>query len=265
MKEVLLRALTGSVFIAVIVGAIYVRWGGAPLVFAVFAGALTWEFVGLDSHRSSRVWRVMQALASGYLFTGVYGVVQYGWSEAVLAPYVFFLLYVAASELFRGSPDPLGSMSQTVFGQLYCGGSLSLLSFFEEGDQVLSVFVLVWVNDTVAYLTGSSLGRHAFFPSVSPKKSWEGFVGGAVGAVLAGQVLCGLLEVGLSPLGWLGLSVSVVLSSTAGDLLESLLKRRFCVKDSGHALPGHGGFLDRFDSVLFAIPASYIYFQLMVW
>jgi phosphatidate cytidylyltransferase len=137
----------------------------------------------------------------------------------------------------------------------------------------LSVFIFLWVNDTGAYCVGSLLGRHKLFPRISPGKSWEGSIGGAV-FVLA--VACGIgwldnMEIAdanhtssifagmLSIPEWLGLGLVVVIFGTWGDLVESLFKRTLGIKDSGSILPGHGGMLDRFDSSLLAIPAAVVY------
>jgi phosphatidate cytidylyltransferase len=134
----------------------------------------------------------------------------------------------------------------------------------------LSVFVFLWVNDTGAYCVGSLLGRHKLFPRISPAKSWEGSIGGAV-FVLAVAWLIGSYdnmlildaETSHSPMlsipEWLGLGLVVVIFGTWGDLVESLFKRTLGIKDSGNILPGHGGMLDRFDSSLLAIPAAVVY------
>ena len=113
------------------------------------------------------------------------------------------------------------------------------------------------------YLFGSLFGKHRLFERISPKKSWEGFVGGLLFALLASQAFAYLLPT-YSAAQWLGLAVVVVVFGTWGDLIESLLKRQLGIKDSGHVLPGHGGMLDRFDSVLLAIPAAYIYIELFI-
>ena len=134
----------------------------------------------------------------------------------------------------------------------------------------LSVFIFLWVNDTGAYCTGSLLGRHKLFPRISPAKSWEGSIGGAI-FVLAAAYAIGyydnmLVMDGdnsgrglLSIPAWLGLGLVVVIFGTWGDLVESLFKRTLGIKDSGNILPGHGGMLDRFDSSLLAIPAAVVY------
>ncbi|MCD8293143.1 MAG: phosphatidate cytidylyltransferase, partial [Prevotellaceae bacterium] len=122
----------------------------------------------------------------------------------------------------------------------------------------LSVFIFIWLSDSGAYCIGTLLGRHRLFPSISPKKSWEGSIGGAVCAVIASFMLAHFFP--FLPLWqWVGLAIVVVVFGTWGDLTESLLKRRLGIKDSGTILPGHGGMLDRFDSSLMAIPAAVVY------
>lgn len=126
------------------------------------------------------------------------------------------------------------------------------------------------MNDTGAYLSGSLFGKHKLFPRVSPGKSWEGSIGGAIVVLLVAALIAwvdqnlllqtlGVQETGLSTAEWLGLGVVVVVFGTLGDLVESLFKRTLKVKDSGNILPGHGGMLDRFDSSLMAIPAAVVY------
>jgi phosphatidate cytidylyltransferase len=132
---------------------------------------------------------------------------------------------------------------------------------------VLSVFIFLWCNDAGAYCVGSLIGKHKLFPRISPAKSWEGSIGGGIIAILASQAIAYFAKELLgpcpltNPLAWAGLAIVVVVFGTWGDLVESLLKRKLGIKDSGNILPGHGGMLDRFDSSLLAFPAAvdYIY------
>jgi phosphatidate cytidylyltransferase len=116
------------------------------------------------------------------------------------------------------------------------------------------------VNDSGAYCCGSLLGRHKLFPRISPGKSWEGSIGGAVFVLVAAWAISSFLDGQMLTLPeWLGLGLTVVVFGTWGDLVESLFKRTLGIKDSGNILPGHGGMLDRFDSSLLAIPAAVVY------
>jgi phosphatidate cytidylyltransferase len=124
----------------------------------------------------------------------------------------------------------------------------------------LSVFIFLWTNDTGAYCVGSLLGRHKLFPRISPGKSWEGSVGGALFVLAAAWAISYFLDGAiLTTIQWLGLGLVVAVFGTWGDLVESLFKRTLGIKDSGNILPGHGGMLDRFDSSLIAIPAAVVY------
>ena len=114
------------------------------------------------------------------------------------------------------------------------------------------------MNDTGAYCIGSLLGKHRLFERISPKKSWEGSIGGAVVALIAAAILAHFFTT-LNLWEWLGLALTIVVFGTWGDLTESLFKRQLGIKDSGHILPGHGGMMDRFDRALMAIPAATVY------
>jgi phosphatidate cytidylyltransferase len=152
-------------------------------------------------------------------------------------------------------------------GQGFIALPFSLLSyiFFINGFQpliLLAVFVTIWVNDTGAYLVGVTLGKHRLFERISPKKSWEGFFGGAFFALISAYVFSLFIK-DLSLIQWLIFSEIIVIFGTFGDLAESLLKRTLNMKDSGNVIPGHGGLLDRFDSMLLAAPAVYLFLSFL--
>ena len=127
---------------------------------------------------------------------------------------------------------------------------------------LLAVFVTIWVNDTGAYLVGVTLGKHRLFERISPKKSWEGFIGGALFALLSGYIFS-LFIPEINLLNWMIFSELIVIFGTFGDLTESLIKRTLEVKDSGNIIPGHGGLLDRFDSMLLAAPVIYLFLNVI--
>ncbi len=156
-----------------------------------------------------------------------------------------------------------------ILGQVFIALPFSLLNFlvFPSGEFnpvfLLSLFVLIWTNDTGAYVVGISFGKHKLFERISPKKSWEGFFGGIFFALILAYFLpqiTGEIDI----LRWFGFALIAVVFGTWGDLIESLIKRTVDVKDSGNILPGHGGLLDRFDSLLFAVPLIYIYLQIVL-
>ena len=126
---------------------------------------------------------------------------------------------------------------------------------------VIGFFILLWVNDTGAYLTGITAGRHRLMERISPKKSWEGFIGGTLLTVLTAWLLSGWLGI-IDPFKWIIVGLIVAISGTFGDLIESMLKRSTGIKDSGTIMPGHGGFMDRFDSTLLAFPLVFLFISL---
>ena len=168
----------------------------------------------------------------------------------------------------NGTPSQKKSLWYSVFAYFYIILPLVCLIFIYEKNMLyaLALFTFVWVNDTFAYLVGIKFGKHKLFERISPKKTWEGFFGGLIFAIIAGflfhyftsnEITCNTFP--CDRFKWIGLAIVVVIFGTIGDLFESYLKRSLNVKDSGTILPGHGGLLDRLDSILFAAPAAMIY------
>jgi phosphatidate cytidylyltransferase len=163
-------------------------------------------------------------------------------------------------------------MAFTLLGIIYIALPLSLLNCFfspwaiphkPDFAFLLGYFVLLWLNDTGAYLMGKATGKHLLFQRISPKKTWEGIAGGFIAGLLAAWGLSRFFTQ-LSPVHWLIMAVLIILFGTFGDLVESMLKRSMQVKDSGNLLPGHGGVLDRFDGVLLSAPVVYIYIYMVL-
>jgi len=235
-----------------------------------------WEFCGLVNQRDNvTVNRFICTVAAVYFFFAMTYFCSdlYGGSakSVVFIPYLVTVVYLLVAELYAKQKDPINNWAYTMLSQMYIAlpfSLLNVLAFTARPDgQVafntllpLSVFVFLWLNDTGAYCVGSLLGRHKLFPRISPAKSWEGSIGGAV-VVLAAAYAIGYYIDGLmlTPWQWLGLGLVVAVFGTWGDLVESLFKRTLGIKDSGNILPGHGGMLDRFDSSLLAIPAAVVY------
>ncbi len=182
---------------------------------------------------------------------------------------IAFLAFVFIAELYLKSEKPFEEISIVsnsiiyVVMPLIAYTSLGYLNGPYNYEIPMGMLFLIWANDTGAYLLGISIGKHRLFERISPKKSWEGFFGGMILAIIAGYILSGYFQ-SLALLHWIMIALIVVIFGTLGDLIESMLKRSKGLKDSGSILPGHGGALDRFDGLLIAAPVVYLYLHLFL-
>ncbi|WP_311560762.1 phosphatidate cytidylyltransferase [Prevotella bivia] len=271
------RAIFGILFVVVMVGS-FTRPDFMVGLFAIITGLTIWEYTGLvNSIKGVSVNRLISTIAGIYFFLAVAGI-ELGMVRGfvIFVPYILCVVYLLVAELYLKNENPIHSWAYTMLGQMYITLPLSLINIlaFGSGDSEamaepnmllpLSIFILLWTNDTGAYCTGSLFGKHKLFPRISPGKSWEGSIGGGVLSL----IVAGLIGYWANSNGevqslnipvWIGLGLVVVVFGTWGDLVESLFKRTIGVKDSGKILPGHGGMLDRFDSSLLAIPAAIVY------
>jgi phosphatidate cytidylyltransferase len=269
------RAITGIIFIAVLIGCIL--GGGIPFtILFVLISALTIHEFGTIVNRTGKVQmnKRITVLSGVFLFLcfSYTGVVP-GTYE-IFIPYLFLIMYLLISELYMKRKDPINNWAYGMMSQLYIALPFALLNVLAyhttetEGISQynpilpLSIFIFNWVNDTGAYCTGMLFGKHRLFERISPKKSWEGSIGGAIFSIASSFVFAHFFPF-MSTWQWAGLAVTVVIFGTWGDLTESLMKRQLGIKDSGNILPGHGGMLDRFDSALMAIPAAVVYLYVM--
>lgn len=274
MNNMLLRALTGAVFVMVLVGGILYSPLSFVGLFTLITALTVWEFsTNVNRHAGASVNRIINTVAAVYLFMAMAGYCADYVPSRAFIPYLLSIVYLLVSELYLQKSDPLKNWAYAFASQVYVALGFSLLSVLAfqydalanvtrfEPVYPLSVFLFLWTSDTGAYLCGSML--HRYFPAklferISPNKSWVGSIGGGVLCLVVAAVLAHFFPQ-LSLPAWLGLGLTVCVFGTWGDLVESLFKRQLGIKDSGNVLPGHGGMLDRFDSSLLAIPAAVIY------
>lgn len=274
MKNLLARALSGAVYVAIIVACTLLGgWCFTGLLIALTVLAVV-EFRTLTMPRSESslervVPYIMDVIGAAAITLAI------AWDIWFLMVVLLYLLLRPVVQLYIHDEVPVRSVCLSYASMLYIAFPLALLSGLERSlgpDQgrwiVFAMFVMIWLNDTGAYLVGSAIGRHKLFPSVSPGKTWEGWAGGTVFAVASAFILkyCfpSLYEgVGTGPL--VAMAGIVAVFGTWGDLVESRIKRSLHVKDSGHIMPGHGGILDRIDSLLLVAPATVLLFLALTY
>ena len=267
------RLISGTVYVALIVLVLLLSmvWG-LWILLSVFAVAGIIEFNRLTGVNRPYIFRIVLDCAAAVWL--LYATAQYGMAIShglgIFLPYLLYLLYVVCRSTFLPHQAMLPSLGNSLIGQLYIAVPLALtirltlvVAPFSSMTQyngllLLAIFIFIWVNDTGAYLVGSRWGRTPLAPSISPKKSVEGSIGGLLLVLLSAVVLRLLLFPELSWLRILLIATVVAVFGTIGDLFESSLKRQAGVKDSGKLIPGHGGILDRIDSLLLAVPAVYL-------
>lgn len=276
MKNFIIRTLTGIAIVAIQVLCTYLSPLSLAGLFLLLTALTVNEFLGIVSLKGHvQVNRPIVIVGSCYLFFAFWiNSLTGGESLVVFAPYLVFLLYCYIKELYSHHANSIVNLGATMLSQVYIVLPLSLINFLAFGNFAcfsgeapfyaipLAIYIFIWASDTGAYLCGSLLGRHKLFPRISPKKSWEGSIGGAlltVGAAVAVAYFYSFMNVWQ----WIGMALVVVVFGTFGDLTESMFKRHLGIKDSGKMLPGHGGILDRLDSMLFVIPAVMVYIYVL--
>lgn len=274
------RAITGIIFVGVLIGCILGGPISFSLLFALITALTIHEFGSIVSKQPDvEINKPICMLAGVFLFFGfAYLGVMPGQTE-ILIPYLFLIIYLLVSELYLKKKNPLNNWAYAMMSQIYIALSfamLNVLAYHSIGSEEelsnyqvqynpilpLSIFIFTWINDTGAYCTGMLFGKHRLFERISPKKSWEGSIGGGIFSIIGAIVMAHFFPF-MSISIWIGLALTVVVFGTLGDLTESLLKRTIGIKDSGNILPGHGGMLDRFDSTLMAVPAAVVYLYII--
>jgi phosphatidate cytidylyltransferase len=272
LKETVTRSLTGILFLVVVILSLILHPYLYLAIFSLVCIAGWFEFTGLFYPERKPGIKIPGALLLAGSFITVYFLL-----DGQLPPYFIFIpalsmivmiLFDAAARTYTaGRGIPVCSAGFLYLGIGMCG--LHCLAF-QQGTLeayspawILYVCYLIWTYDTMAYVSGRLAGKHLLWPRISPKKTWEGSIGGTVFAIILAIILS-RFNTTLSVPGWIGLAMVVVVFGTLGDFFESWLKRRTGKKDSGRLLPGHGGILDRFDSLLMASPFVSIYLILVL-
>ncbi|MCX6352768.1 MAG: phosphatidate cytidylyltransferase [Bacteroidetes bacterium] len=270
MNDILKRSLSGAVFIALFLGAV---WGG---FFYLFAFLFLVNIIGVNEYirifskdESTAPHKFLTYLASTLVFVVVgFKAFLTTLPEGITIGLFPLILLFLVMELFRKGEKPFQRAATGMLAVIYISLPLAIMLHLGMANVeydptiITASLILIWSNDTFAYLVGRSIGKTPFFPAVSPNKTWEGSIGGAVCAIGVAFLLSRYWSC-FTLIEWLGLAVIFVVFSSLGDLVESRMKRSFDVKDSGNLMPGHGGILDRFDAMLFSVPFAYAFLQLI--
>jgi phosphatidate cytidylyltransferase len=269
MNNFFTRTFTGAIFVAAIVGAILghsILFAGLFLLIEILA---LWEFYSLCRLHKTKPLKYFGSLIGAFIF-----IISYLYNIVAYCSYIYLLLFplvvfVFIFELYRNNRHPILNIGSTLLGLIYVSvpfGLLNHIAYYNgtyQGKLVLGLFILIWLSDTGAYIFGVMFGKHKLFERISPKKTWEGFIGGAIVATSGAFILEHYLGI-IAIQHWIVIAFLMITFGTLGDLIESLYKRSLGIKDSGHLLPGHGGILDRFDSLILAIPVIFSYLYLFV-
>jgi phosphatidate cytidylyltransferase len=270
LKDIYTRTLTGIVFLIVVLGSIILDPLAFFIVFSFFTFVGLREFYGL-SRKDQKNKNNIEYYVFGILIYILIGLSGIGYIDVRNTAFIFVIFFLQiAFEIFRKDNPDWKNISTSLTGYIYVAVPFGLMnSLFYTGainepryGILIGIFLVIWTSDVFAYLVGSMIGKHRLFERISPKKSWEGSFGGLIMAMIAGYILS-IYVTQLSVLEWMILTLIIVVSGTIGDLVESLLKRNAGVKDSGTIFPGHGGVLDRFDSIIFATPMVFVYLNLI--
>ena len=275
MKKFLVRVATGAAFAITLLASIFYGKVSFGALFLLVTLLSVNEFCSIvKKYKGTTFSTWLAVLGGGYLFLATY-MIFHGVSInplTIYSPYIAIVAYMFIRQLFDTESKPLDNYAYFTMSQIYVAAPLALLNILATGGAEdgttyswllpITIFLFIWCNDTGAFFVGCSIGRHKMWERVSPKKTWEGTVGGVVVAMIAGYVMSLFFEQ-MNVWQWMGMAAVVAVTGTYGDLIESCMKREMGIKDSGNILPGHGGILDRFDSAMLAIPSVAIYLYIL--
>ncbi|WP_224489812.1 phosphatidate cytidylyltransferase [Robertkochia flava] len=266
MRELLKRTITGVLYILLLLAAVFLSDDAFDFLFMIFGIICLYEFKKIIRLQGYYIFIAFLLLWWFHIYL-LAGLERRILISGILLTATLIVDLIMIKKLYSTDRPSYSNAQKFMISLLYIGGGCIFLTMipYTKGyftkSLIIGIFILIWVNDSFAYLVGRSFGKHKLFERVSPKKTIEGFLGGFIFAIIASYFLY-LYSNELTLLQWAILAVVVVIAGTLGDLVESKFKRMAGVKDSGAILPGHGGLLDRLDSLVFAAPFAYLTLQI---
>lgn len=269
MKELHIRAISGAVYVLLLIGSLY-NQNTLTALLAIFGVLSLAELSKLIQLKSVAQYIIFSILFTGFWLLCIYNSNLNGSDEAIqiLLVITIFVNLILIKDLFTTKKIPLFSSKSFIVTTFYLtSGFIFLLLIANHQNQftpalLLGSFILIWVNDSAAYFVGKNFGKQKLFPSISPKKTVEGFLGGLFFACISSYFIA-IYANALSFTSWLIMAIIISVFGTIGDLIESKFKRQAGVKDSGVIMPGHGGLLDRLDSIIFVAPFVYLFLRIL--
>ena len=273
MNNLIKRSITGLIFITILISSIYLSRYSFSALFLIISILGVLEFYRLCKKTNASPQTISGVIISVIIFVIAFFHASGNIKSTSWLVVIPLSVFIFINELYRKKTNPFTNIAYTFLGLIYVTLPFALLNYLVIDNTptgvifsphlLLGIFYLMWVSDSGAYLTGSAFGKHKLFERISPKKTWEGTIGGSIAALLAAWIIS-MFYKELTLSGWLIVALINVVIGAYGDLTESLFKRSIAIKDSGKILPGHGGILDRFDSIILASPIVYVYLEIFV-
>lgn len=288
MKKILIRSLSGAVYVLIVIGTIFAgQWTGNDILGKIIFSSVffligiigIYEYInnlakkGIECNRPMTyiagttlyLSSVMILLSTRNIFdTNGRALLYISVTLGILVPVIF--LATLAIQLWRNDAEPFTVAGHTFLPSIWIMTPLALANTIQNigSGIMIMLFIMIWVNDTFAYLGGMMLGRHKMWERHSPNKTWEGTISGALFCVATAILVGPHFYPHIHILGWAISGLICSVTGTLGDLVESMFKRYCGVKDSGNIMPGHGGVLDRFDSLLMAVPFVLLFITIIL-
>jgi len=269
MKELAIRAFSGAVYVLLLIASLCVQEASVILI-GVFGIISVSEFSNLIKLKSFIQYIIFIIIYGVFGYACIQNTTILGSDEAIqiLLVITIFVNLILIKDLFTSKKIPLFASKRYIVTAFYLSSGFVFMLLIANYHNkftpllLLGAFILIWVNDSAAYLVGKNIGKQKLFPSISPKKTVEGFLGGLFFACISSYFIATYTQT-LEFTSWLILAIIVSVLGTFGDLIESKFKRQAGVKDSGVIMPGHGGLLDRLDSIIFAAPFIYLFLRII--
>ena len=272
------RTITGAGFVSILLTGLIFHPVLFYFVFGFIISLALFEFYNLGKYHKIEPQKYSGIFLGLLLFTLSFLQASRVINNMFFGVIIPVVIMISIIELYRRTPKPIENIAYTLFGVIWIALPFSLFNYmafykcnnldtsnnlfdigkYFDNSLILAFFILLWANDTFAYLTGVSIGKHRLFERISPKKSWEGFFGGLFFTILISLILSKFFNL-YNIKHSVAIAVIISIFGTYGDLFESMFKRNIGIKDSGNILPGHGGILDRFDAVFVALPMVFLY------